>query len=226
MSIPDFRLAQGISHCSFPGCAIVLDIRRDRYWRVEAAAASALDLLAGRRSGVADPGILERLHRQGLIEPATQSSPGREDQHPPSARPPSASALESDIPATRFHAGFALEVAADCLAARLATRMRPLASIVSHVAAQRTTLSRRPVQESATLARVFARYRALVPFAPACLPDTLAFLRFAARRGHFPNLVFGVEAWPFAAHCWAQHEDVVLTDALQHARSFSVILTV
>jgi len=63
-----------------------------------------------------------------------------------------------------------------------------------------------------------------VPLAPLCLPDTIAFLRFAARRGCFPRLVFGVEAWPFAAHCWAQADDIVLTDALHHARSFSPIL--
>ncbi|MFX7883059.1 lasso peptide biosynthesis B2 protein, partial [Acinetobacter baumannii] len=61
---------------------------------------------------------------------------------------------------------------------------------------------------------------------PLCLPDSIAFLRFAIRRGYAPRLVFGVEAFPFTAHCWVQDGSVVLTDALDHASRFKPILVI
>jgi hypothetical protein len=46
----------------------------------------------------------------------------------------------------------------------------------------------------------------------------------ARRAGIRPTLVFGVSADPFAAHCWVQLDDIVLTGDLDTARQFTPIL--
>lgn len=216
-----FRMRPGISHRSFADCAIVLDIGRDRYWKVDAGAAFALDRIAGRHAQPVDPACFGQLEHLGLVEP-------RSGDEPPAPLPilsvPDESAIEGDAPRPGFDLAEASEVAYLAFAARRMLRRHPLASILADV--ERARASGMPNRSAIDFARRFARYRRLIPLANACLPDTLAFLRFAGRRGCFPTLVFGVEAWPFAAHCWAQSGDVVLNDALDHARAFSPILVI
>ncbi|MBW8842723.1 MAG: lasso peptide biosynthesis B2 protein [Sphingomonadales bacterium] len=217
------RFRAGISHRSFPGCAIVLDLDRDRYWQVGTDAASALDWLADRRAGPIDPGQFTRLERLGFVEPA-QSGPPLE--RAPCLPSPTHSAIEGSARKQSFDPIAATEVAYLAAMARRLAERRSLRWNIADIEHRRTSANGAPAGSLAALAQHFSRYRRLVPLANKCLPDTLAFLRFAARRGHFPRLVFGVEAWPFAAHCWAQADDLVLNDVLDHARSFSPILVI
>jgi hypothetical protein len=46
---------------------------------------------------------------------------------------------------------------------------------------------------------------------------------FLARRGLYANLVFAVTTDPFAAHCWAQVDDLVLNDSVGNAQSYTPI---
>jgi hypothetical protein len=217
------RFRAGISHRSFAGCAIVLDLDRDRYWQVGTDAASALDWLADRRAGAIDPDQFTRLERLGFVEPAKSGPPL---ERAPCLPSPTHSAIEGDARKQAFDPIAATEVAYLVAMARRLTERRSLRWNIADIEHRRTGKGMAPSGCIAALAQAFSRYRRLVPLASKCLPDTLAFLRFAARRGHFPRLVFGVEAWPFAAHCWAQADDLVLNDVLDHARSFSPILVI
>ena len=217
------RFRAGISHCSFPGCAIVLDLDRDRYWQVGTDASAALDWLADRRPGPIAPGQIERLERLGFVEPAKPESPLEQAPYLPS---PTHSAIEGDVRKQAFDPVAAIEVAYLVAMARRLVKRHSLRSNIADIEHRRTGKGMAPSGCIAVLAQAFSRYRRLVPLANKCLPDTLAFLRFAARRGHYPRLVFGVEAWPFAAHCWAQAGELVLNDVLDHARSFSPILVI
>lgn len=138
---------------------------------------------------------------------------------------PSKSALEQTSRRTRGGWTTACEVAILAIAARVALRGLALKTILDRLAARRrrATLTA-PATNLELLAQRFVRCRRLVPLRPLCLPDSIAFLWFAMRRGHAPRLVFGVEAFPFTAHCWVQDGDVVLTDALDHASRFKTIL--
>jgi hypothetical protein len=49
-------------------------------------------------------------------------------------------------------------------------------------------------------------------------------LEFLAVYGHFPRLVFGVQAQPFSAHCWVQHADLLLNATLEDAVAFTPIM--
>jgi hypothetical protein len=42
----------------------------------------------------------------------------------------------------------------------------------------------------------------------------------------FPTWVFGVQTRPFAAHCWLQHENIVLNDTVEHVTRYTPIMTV
>lgn len=214
------RFRAGISHRSFPGCAIVLDLDRDRYWQVGTDASSALDWLADRRAGPLAPGQIERLERLDFVEPAKQESPL---EQAPSLPSPTHSAIEGDVRKQVFDPIAATEVAYLAAMARRLVVQRSLRWNIADIEHRRIGKQVAASGCGAALAQAFSRYRRLVPLANKCLPDTLAFLRFAARRGQYPRLVFGVEAWPFAAHCWAQAGDLVLNDVLDHARSFSTI---
>lgn len=215
------RLRPGISHRAFDGCTIVLDVDRDRYWQVSGRVGTALDRVAEGRGISLDPEDMANLESLGLVELGPGELPPR---RPVEIPPPATSATERTATVGQFHPGDALEVACLVVAARYRVRHRPLRGLLDEVIQRRGIHGAGRTRDAVALAQGFERYRQLVPLPALCLPDTIAFLRFAGRRGCFPHLVFGVEAWPFAAHCWAQADDCVLNDALHHARSFAPIL--
>jgi hypothetical protein len=69
----------------------------------------------------------------------------------------------------------------------------------------------------------FRRARLYVPVETSCLLDSLSLVMFLARRGLYANLVFAVTTDPFAAHCWAQVDDLVLNDSVGNAQSYTPI---
>ena len=219
--MPTIRLRSGIAHRSFHDCAIILDVDRDRYWQVSQRVARLLDRLAQGEGSPLAPAEHACLEDLGLVEDSDGEPPSPNDVTLPA---PATSAIEDERPTGRFALTEAIEVAFLSATARWRVRRHALRSVLGAVERARVNEARNVDADPASLARAFARYRRLVPLAPLCLPDTIAFLRFAARRGCFPHIVFGIEPWPFAAHCWAQTGDCVLTDALHHARSFSPIL--
>ena len=50
----------------------------------------------------------------------------------------------------------------------------------------------------------FESWRLWCPEPFVCLFDALALTRFCLARGHEAEIVFGVRAMPFAAHCWVE----------------------
>jgi Transglutaminase-like superfamily len=72
------------------------------------------------------------------------------------------------------------------------------------------------------LVQVFKRLQPLLPPTETpCLVHSLTLLEFLAAYGHFPRLVFGVQAHPFSVHCWIQHDEVVLNSSLEHVQQFT-----
>jgi hypothetical protein len=76
------------------------------------------------------------------------------------------------------------------------------------------------------LLKVFRRLRPLIYSATdQCILDSLTLLELFAANDFFPAWIFGVMTRPFLAHCWVQHEDVVLLDTVTRARMFTPIMT-
>ena len=60
----------------------------------------------------------------------------------------------------------------------------------------------------------------------ACLFDSIALAEFLASYGAYPTVVLAVRTSPFAAHCWVQHEGLVLNDSVANVREFFPILAI
>jgi hypothetical protein len=74
------------------------------------------------------------------------------------------------------------------------------------------------------LADLFDRLRPWLPGRGCCLPSSLTLLEFLRLYGVRATLVFGVRTYPFEAHCWIEHEGVVLNDTLEHVHWFTPIV--
>jgi hypothetical protein len=83
-----------------------------------------------------------------------------------------------------------------------------------------------PSDEVLRLARVFEDIVVWAPVSRKCLVRSFLLMRFLARAGHRAQWVFGVRAWPFAAHCWVQSGDTVLDDAPDRLARYNPILAV
>jgi transglutaminase superfamily protein len=77
--------------------------------------------------------------------------------------------------------------------------------------------------------RLTAVYRRLRPWYPRkylCLYDSLALVKFMAKRKVYPLWVFAVQAQPFGAHCWVQNERLLLNEGSEYAGQFTPIMAI
>jgi hypothetical protein len=217
------RLRSDIGFCRFATCTIVLDIAADRYWRLDAEAGSLFDAIAAAGELEIDSADAERLAAAGFL-----TSAGRSFRFPSAPMPPTpaTSAIETQDGDGAGY-GTAGEIGTLILWWRLAVRTRRLSTHLERQAARKAMLSSTaPSSDIVHLARTFRYWRRIVPLKPLCLPDSLALMTFLMRRGHQPTLIFGVEAYPFSAHCWLQQGTMVLNDAVGHTTLFQPILAI
>jgi hypothetical protein len=212
------QLADGIGVACFGDSAIVLDIHRDRYTRVGGGAAQTLLAIHAGNAMAADEPDVVTLVKEGIVTMAASAPDSLPAPGP--LLPPEASALEGGD----RNLGFAPDVpriVLACAASRWALKHDPLSQVLRDLPAYRR---RQSTRDLVALAREFDRGRRLAPFTPCCLPDALAFVRYARWHGHPVQLVFGVKRNPFEAHSWAQSGRMVLTDPLDLVRRFKPIL--
>jgi Transglutaminase-like superfamily len=117
------------------------------------------------------------------------------------------------------------------IVAAVALRLLPLADVIRRI--RRRTHAKARV--GATTAEVsmreavakFVQLRLLfAPTKDTCLVDAIALRGFLAQYGFRSNLVFGVRASPFHAHCWLQVGDVVINDTIESIARFKPIMLV
>jgi hypothetical protein len=214
----DYGLAPNVSFCRFPDRWIFLDVVRDRY------VAAPLGPVATDHSDQPEPSprMIDQLIEAGLMARGHHARP----LESPSIEVPLASLTENN--AERSSAMRIPAVVTSLVSSRRNLRICPLAWNLNKVSTRkRSSIARSPGHhELAALVASFHSVRRLLPFAPRCLPDSLALLSFLHRFGHYPTLTFGVMAHPFAAHCWVQDETRLLNDAYGHARQFTPILVI
>lgn len=111
-------------------------------------------------------------------------------------------------------------------AGTLAFRNRSLVQLIA--SASSPARPRRP-ESAILLGRRVAAYRAALPFAPfegECLQRGFQLRRSLHRQGIAADWVFGVNTWPFVAHCWLQVGDLVLGDRIERVRLYTPIMVV
>ena len=213
-----WKLAAGTGYCETGGDVVFLDLTRDRYLALRGDERAAFERL--RKGEPNDSDAMGRLVATGLIarcEGTTQIVPTRV---PVPMRDLAANDARSSL-LMALRAGAALRWA------RRAMRPKRLDRSIEAMAARKRELgvpgAERPVRD---IAATYAASRWLVPAKPRCLIDALALDHILLARRLSATLVFGVHLKPFAAHCWLQSPEVVLTGTAAEARNFTPILVV
>ncbi|MES2326209.1 MAG: lasso peptide biosynthesis B2 protein [Pseudomonadota bacterium] len=213
------RLQLHVSFALVDDRAIFLDVRRDRYFALDEAAAEAFaDLRADADCQCSDErtetllatGLFARSPEPLRIRSATIGAPER-DLPDDGARPALRDLIQILFLAVRYHRG---------------VRQQPLETVIAKRRRTPAKTSKGPHAATLALAQRFLRARALVPIKPVCLQDSLALHDWLAAHDAPSSLVLGVRLDPFAAHCWVQHGDIVLNDAADRVAPYTPILVV
>jgi hypothetical protein len=236
-----YGLASHVFVCADEEYVVVLDLKQDRYFTLDAVRTAALrPLLSGWPAAAASRCVAAGpefeaneaaapLLRQGwLLE-----LPALAKEATPVRSPPPQTELLGELavglPKIGTRAIVAFVFAS--IFAKLALRFWRFERVIGRVAARKAqaAASGRPLDVARTrqLVDSFARLRVfLFSHRDKCLHDSLALLEFLARYGIFPDWVFGVRARPFVAHCWVQYEDMIFNDTIEHAGGYVPIMVV
>jgi hypothetical protein len=213
-----WRLNQDITACIASGRVLFLDVRRDRYFALPPAAnerfAAWLTRSGGGRLPEEHETLLARLKiiEQDTGHTATPCTITR------------ARAVDAEtLPPLRIGPGTALRVGSAVVKAAREVRHRPLAMMLDH---RRQKRALRESSNSALTTRLaqFRAVRPLIPVPRTCLHDCLALLDWLGPSARDVQLVFGVSAFPFGAHCWLQAEGRVIDDHPESPSRYQPIL--
>lgn len=81
----------------------------------------------------------------------------------------------------------------------------------------------RPDSSLQAILRAFEQSDIIFGRSDRCLPRSVALVRRSFRAGFNPRLIIGVRVNPFAAHCWVQHDDMIIGDSLDIVRIYTPI---
>ncbi|WP_019054800.1 lasso peptide biosynthesis B2 protein [Sphingobium xenophagum] len=202
---PALDIRPGLHFCRFDGEYVLLDLPADRYFLVEGDIAQAFARFLNRCSNAADRAVLLE---QKLICPSRTAGTGG------IAMPPTATAslIDRPLPKARL-----LDTLSAILHQRRAgTDLRrqsfaEIASLFGEASCKNSTGNGQP--QCLRAAAAFQRARRYVSATDQCLARGIGLRRMLAGHGCEARLVFGVTL-PFAAHCWVQIGETVLSDPL------------
>jgi hypothetical protein len=231
--MPQYALARHVFVCMQGEHVVFLDVRQDRYFALEAAITSGLGQLvsgwpvASLDSAGTSDSVLSLLMEKGILIDTHNDGKDAAPVDVPVCRIELVADTFDESPRVGLRAMFRFVRAA--FIARLLLKNRSLEYVVERARVRRERRSTSPRAFDARRAHdLVARYAALRPFffsaKDACLLDALALSEFLAAYRLFPRWVFGVQARPFAAHCWLQDDDVVLNDTIEHVKRYTPIM--
>lgn len=215
-----YRLCDEVSYCRVDDYLVFLDVRRDRYFRLSSSLEHALLI---HLDGTGKSGVdTNRLVDNGIL---TDLPPAQNRATSEPLATPLNSVMEQNVATKALRPSLQLEAAYITLSTRWRLRNHALRDVLSsmqdyrdrHVIRVASTEGSSARQDMAETAAIFQRARRYVPVDTSCLLDSVAMVRFLARKGLSTRLVFGVACDPFSAHCWVQAGDLVLNDTVGNA---------
>ncbi|WP_257555924.1 lasso peptide biosynthesis B2 protein [Sphingobium sp. CFD-2] len=216
-----YRMRRGLFFCVTGGRSIFLDVEADRYFGIkpgwdQAFQALVADDIAGPElSSLIDAGILVEDDAVGGITRPPAILPATKEMSVERVWPISGLGLRFIIAQ--------IEVVIALRTRTFSNVLRPIADHASIVGPGRTA-GLDP--EWKPFVSAFFSSSALRPRSGHCLTNSIAFMRVAQSLGFKAELVLGVCAAPFSAHCWVQADGHVLNDRLENIRNFEPILTI
>ena len=218
-----YTLAPHISFGFLGADAVVLDIAADRYLRLGKAETGVLRALIGGECSGPMPAALDRLRDLGMI--VSGSGPVA----PVVAAPIYSSVVEtspsSSLSRPHCEPGLMEILTARMMAARWMD-FAGLSRTMSHWRGLRTRarpFDRGTPSALAEIVQGFQRGMRYYPAKRRCVQDSLALMTCLWRRRLDAELYFGVRLDPFAAHCWVQSDDLLLTDPAASVAEFSPV---
>jgi Transglutaminase-like superfamily len=235
-----YGLASHVFVCRDEEYIVVLDLRQDRYFTLEAAKTAALRVAtpgwpASEPGSAVSSSIVDAvalpLQRRGWLLAESRDS---KDATPVQTPAPEAELVEgADFARTavKIRPGMLFSFVAASIFAKLALRFCRFEQVVNRVARRRARRAdaNQPLdlERARQLVAAFGRMRVfLFSTRDECLHDSLAVVEFLARYGLYPNWVFGVRARPFEAHCWVQHAGIVFNDSVEQVGAYVPIMVV
>jgi len=239
--MPQYALANHVFVCLQGEHVVFLDVRKDRYFALEAAQTVELAALVrgwpiggAQADGVAlenpEPStVLGLLLEQELVTADGSSGKNATFESIPSLNGELTAEASADLP--RMRAIDLYRFISAALTASFILRFRSLDRVVERVRCRnlRRSANAPPFHAEEAL-QLVAQFTSLRPFfftaKDACLFEALALSEFLSAYGLFPNWVFGVQARPFAAHCWLQQHGFVFNDTVDHVGRFTPIMSI
>ena len=235
-----YALADHVFVCVNGEHLVLLDVKEDRYWALEASATSGLGALVGgwpvravdaMTAEAPTPetqAAVDVLRGRGIL---TDSMPPGKDATPVSATVPARELLSDSGQAGEGKAGSWWSFFTASALAKLALRTWGFERVIRRVRERKATRGSKAApletERARLLVEAFMRYRVfLFSSKNECLYDSLALLEYLARHGIYADWVFGVQTRPFAAHCWVQHGDIVFNDTVEHVSGYTPIMVV
>ena len=235
-----YGLARHVFVCRDEEYIVVLDLKQDRYFALEAAKtrplggvlpgwpvttpAEGATTLASTVEEVAAP-----LVRRGWL---LETPADGKDATPVTAPKPETELVrQTDVIATKFGMRTVVAFIVASVLAKFVLRFWHFDRVIRRVA-QRKARHADPahpldLERARELVDAFDRLRVfLFSSREECLHDSLAVIEFLAQHGIFPTWVFGVRARPFVAHCWVQHTGTVFNDTVEHVTPYVPIMLV
>ncbi|MCD7097841.1 lasso peptide biosynthesis B2 protein [Stenotrophomonas sp. MMGLT7] len=218
------KLHDDLSYCKVDGNLIFLDIQNDRYFRLSTDLESCfVNYLEGDDGS--HRAIQRLIEHRILIGAATDA--GRIPVSLPGS--PTRSAMEEQVSTHRTSISEVLDTFAIVCSTQLLLKTRRLKHVLARLASYRekrvpqALISHQDKSRTLDATAAFRSTRPYVPIDTCCLLDSIALVKFLAKRELAAKLVFGVTATPFSAHCWAQYETTVLNDTVGHVLAHTPI---
>ncbi len=211
------QLVPGLSFCLVEDRIVFLDLKRDRYFRLDADAEQAFRRL------IADPEEFPDADPIVSIEQLIRRVP--EPVRPLPVAAPACSGTFIPDSIARPDVRTLLHALTGQVHASWLSRHRPLGTTIARLrsirisgAADAGALSR--------IVRAHAQADLLYSAHDRCLAKSIALVTALRRSGINAHLIFGVTARPFAAHCWVQSNGMVINGDVALTRLFTPILVV
>jgi len=219
----NYSLKPGVSFCHVAGRILFLDLERDRYFCLAAAAERSFGrLAAGDPLGTEDHTILTALARRGPV----RIGHGAPVIACPRTEAPTQSLLDLSrpavAPALRVNAGLRLATAP------LQLRLLGMERTIGRLQRRKSVLSPRLAssEKRAEVSTAYAGWRTVFTTTDQCLPRSLAVAHGLLDARQPCTLILGVKLLPFAAHAWVTSGDVLVNDRFDVVRDYAPILVV
>lgn len=215
------QLRDNLHWCDCGGRAVFLDLKEDRYFCLSHRTNEAFLRLVADGIGADDAERLNVLIALGLL---VEKEANGHIISPPSIEYPTRDFVSDRFPKARLIQ--VLQALASELRLACALRFKPFQKVIEAVRTPRPRRLTEPAGANRLIREIVAAsaVAALVTRSHnRCLVRALTVYRMCSRRGLAPQLVLGVIAHPFAAHCWVQLGSAVLVGSYDQARLYTPI---